>query len=157
MKKVALIVLDGWGVGENKENNAIYMAKPKFFNHLITNYPNTKLQASGELVGLPKGQIGGSEVGHLTMGAGRVLEESLTKINNTFSNLSSNNTILQIPTFQQFIKNAQQRPAHLVGLISTSGVHAHIQHLFSLLKVMKQQKCLSPNIHFISDGRDTST
>jgi len=157
MKKVALIVLDGWGVGENKENNAIYMAKPKFFNHLITNYPNTKLQASGELVGLPKGQIGGSEVGHLTMGAGKVLTESLTRINLAFSDQSGVNNILHIPTFQQFIKNAQQKPAHLIGLISDGGVHSHINHLFSLLKIMKQQNCLSPNIHFISDGRDTPT
>lgn len=157
MKKVALIVLDGWGVGENKENNAIYMAKPKFFNHLITHYPNTQLQASGEFVGLPKGQIGGSEVGHLTMGAGRVLTESLTRINTAFSNPTNKNYILQIPSFQQFIKNAQQKPAHLIGLISTSGVHSHINHLFSLLKIMHQQNCLAPMIHFISDGRDTPT
>lgn len=146
-----------YGIGKNEKNNAIYEAKPNFFNYLLANFPNTELQASGEFVGLPKGQIGGSEVGHLTMGAGKVLTESLTRINLAFSDQSGVNNILHIPTFQQFIKNAQQKPAHLIGLISDGGVHSHINHLFSLLKIMKQQNCLSPNIHFISDGRDTPT
>lgn len=157
MKKVALIVLDGWGIGKNEENNAIFMAKPQFFNQILKNYPYTQLQASGEFVGLPKGQIGGSEVGHLTMGAGKILTESLSRINVAFSELSGTNSILHLPTFKQFIRNAQQKPAHLIGLISTSGVHSHINHLFSLLTIMHQEKCLSPNIHFISDGRDTPT
>jgi len=157
MRKVALIVLDGWGIGKNEKNNAIYMAKPRFFNYLISNFPNTQLQTSGEAVGLPNGQIGGSEVGHLTMGAGRVLLESLTHINLAFSNQSEINKVLQTPALQQFIKHAQQKPAHLIGLVSSGGVHSHINHLYSLLKIMKQQHCLSPNIHFISDGRDTPT
>ncbi|MCL4375098.1 2,3-bisphosphoglycerate-independent phosphoglycerate mutase [Patescibacteria group bacterium] len=155
MKKLALIVLDGWGIGEPKENNAIYMAKTPFFDYLWDHYPHTKLQASGEFVGLPKGQIGGSEVGHLTIGAGQVLLQTLPRINRSLADPEHRQTgILNLPGFQQFIKLAQRHPTHLIGLVSAGGIHSHIDHLFAILKLMKQMQARSPYVHFISDGRD---
>ncbi len=154
MKKLALIVLDGWGLGKPKPNNAIHVAHTPFFDHIWNQFPHTKLQASGEAVGLPQGQIGGSEVGHLTMGAGRVILQLLQRINLSFSHPESEKGILRNKVFLQLIALARRQQIHLIGLVSPGGVHSHEDHLFQLLGLLKRYSCISPYIHFISDGRD---
>ncbi len=156
MRKLALIILDGWGIGEEKPNNAIHIAKTPFFDQIWSHYPHTQLQASGQYVGLPKGQIGGSEVGHLTIGAGRVMYQQLPRINNSIESAEGSNGILNIHNFAKFLEIAKQKTTHLVGLISPGGVHSHEDHLIKLLVIMKKFGCHPPVIHFISDGRDTS-
>lgn len=155
MRKLALIILDGWGLGEEKPNNAIHMAKTPFFDYLWNNFPHTQLQASGEFVGLPEGQIGGSEVGHLTIGAGRIMYQQLPRINKSIESASADSGIMNIAHFSQFLSMSRHKTTHLIGLISTGGVHSHENHLFKLLTIMKQYGSKPPIIHFISDGRDT--
>lgn len=149
MKKLALIILDGWGMGEARKNNAIHMAQTPFFDSLWSAFPHTKLQASGEFVGLPVGQIGGSEVGHLTIGAGRVVYQELPRINNELAKKE-----LDIKNFLELIERGRHHTIHLIGLVSSGGVHSHEDHLSKLLEIMKVNRCKSPWIHFISDGRD---
>lgn len=149
MRKLALIILDGWGLGEKRENNAIHVAQTPFFDKLWNNFPHTQLQASGEFVGLPVGQIGGSEVGHLTIGAGRVIYQELPRINKSLSDKN-----LDIKNFVELIERGRLHTIHLIGLVSPGGVHSHQEHLLRLLEIMKANGCKSPWIHFISDGRD---
>jgi len=126
MRKLALIILDGWGIGEEKPNNGIFMAKTPFFDYLWKNFPHTQLQASGAYVGLPDGQIGGSEVGHMTIGAGRGIFQDLLRINRSLKNHNDKNEgISNNLVFQQLTKDAQQTPLHMIGMISTSGIHSH--------------------------------
>lgn len=156
MHKLALIILDGFGIGKPNSTNAIHVANTPFFDDLWKNYPHTTLQASGLAVGLPKGQIGGSEVGHLTIGAGRVLYQDLVRINRAFD--ESDNPSYGIKSnknFQSFIQTAQKEPAHLLGMLSPGGIHSHQKHLFEILKIMHDQGCMEPYIHILSDGRDT--
>ena len=155
MRKLAIIILDGWGIGEKKENNAIHVAQTPFFDYLWNNFPHTQLQASGEYVGLPQGQIGGSEVGHLTIGAGRVIFQELPRITRSLQMLHSEESVLNITEFKEFIALAQKQSVHLIGLISPGGVHSHQNYLYALLHILKEHKAKSPVIHFISDGRDT--
>lgn len=155
MRKCALIILDGWGMGDEAPYNAIYTAKTPFFDSIWAGYPHTKLEASGEFVGLPKGQIGGSEVGHLTIGAGRIMFQSLPKITRAFEQLNSDNGLLSDPSFIHLLALAKQAPIHLVGLVSDGGVHSHIEHLFSVLDVLQKEGAQSPYLHVITDGRDT--
>ena len=156
MRKLALIILDGWGIGEQKPNNAIHIAQTPFFDSIWNTYPKTILQASGEFVGLPQGQIGGSEVGHLTIGAGRVIYQELPRINRSLQNLDSNESILNIVNFKKLIDYSKKSQLHLIGQISPGGVHSHQEQLFRILEILKKNGCQSPYIHFISDGRDTS-
>jgi len=156
MKKLALIVLDGWGIGKEDEHNGIFMSKPEFFNNLWQNYPHTTLQASGEYVGLPESQIGGSEVGHLTLGAGRVIFQELPRITKSLEEKNSDEPISKNANFLQLIDQAKKKTLNLIGMISPGGVHSHENHLYKLLEIFKKQGCLSPNIHFIADGRDVS-
>jgi 2,3-bisphosphoglycerate-independent phosphoglycerate mutase len=156
MKKLALIILDGWGIGEKNENNAIFVAKTPFIDSVWTNFPHTTLQASHEYVGLPHGQLGGSEVGHLTIGAGRIFFQDLPRINNAFDDPYDQKTgILGNHTFREFVALAKSQPVHLIGLVSSGGIHSHQDHLHKLLEIMKDESCKAPIIHFISDGRDT--
>ncbi|MBP6994045.1 2,3-bisphosphoglycerate-independent phosphoglycerate mutase [Candidatus Woesebacteria bacterium] len=156
MRKLALIVLDGWGVGKNNEHNAIYVAKTPFIDKISAEYPYTQLQASHEYVGLPHGQIGGSEVGHLTIGAGRVFFQDLPRISRSIDNPQDpTEGIIQKHTFQEFLMIAKAKTVHFIGMVSPGGIHSHQDHLHKLLEIMHEQGCLSPIIHFISDGRDT--
>ncbi len=155
MNKLALIVLDGWGIGENADNNAIFKANTPYFDFIWEKYPHTILQASGEYVGLPEGQIGGSEVGHMTIGAGKVLFTELVRISRSLKNPNSEEGILFNPDFLNLLEIAKQKPLHLIGMISTGGVHSHEDYFFDFLTVLKAEGALSPYIHFISDGRDT--
>ena len=156
MRKLALIILDGWGIGEQKENNGIFRSKTPFFDSLWNKFPHTILQASGEYVGLPAGQIGGSEVGHLTIGAGRVLYQDLPRITRGIAGIDEETNIKNNPEFIKLVEKAKIKPFHLIGLISPGGVHSHEDHLFHLLQIFKEQGCKEPLIHFISDGRDVS-
>lgn len=153
-KVTALIILDGWGIGEDYEGNAIKRAKTPNFDVLMRKYPNTVLSASGYDVGLPKGQMGNSEVGHLNIGAGRIVYQDLTRITKSIedgefeNNEALNNAI-------DFAKK-NNSTLHLMGLLSDGGVHSHITHLYSLIELAKKNGLSNVEIHCITDGRDVS-
>ncbi|MDI9475621.1 MAG: 2,3-bisphosphoglycerate-independent phosphoglycerate mutase [Natronincolaceae bacterium] len=152
-KPVALIILDGLGIRENKFGNAVKIADLPNYNSLLKNYPNTQVLASGEDVGLPKGQMGNSEVGHLNIGAGRIVYQDLTRITRE---IESGN-FYKNPKFLEVISHVENngRKLHLMGLVSDGGVHSHIEHLFALIKLAKQQGLDEVYIHCFLDGRDT--
>jgi 2,3-bisphosphoglycerate-independent phosphoglycerate mutase len=149
MRKLALIILDGFGIGEKAPNNAIHMAHTPFIDSLWNTYPHTTLQASGEFVGLPEGQIGGSEVGHLTIGAGRVIYQDLPRVTKGLKE-----DYLAIQNLNDLILLAQKHTLHLVGLVSPGGIHSHSDHLFRMLEILRENNCKPPIIHVITDGRD---
>lgn len=152
-KFVGLIILDGYGMRDEEKGNAIKLAHPTFLETTFKKYPFTTLQASGEFVGLPKGQIGNSEVGHLNIGAGKVVYQSLLKINRAIADGSfyKNETIIDLCNrCKQFDKTL-----HLMGLLSNGGVHSHIEHLFAILEICKQVGVQDVVIHAFLDGRDT--
>ena len=146
-KKVLLCILDGWGIGEKNKNNAIHIAKTKNFDYLAKKYGFIKLDASETEVGLPKGQFGNSEVGHMSIGAGRVILQDILRINKAFDNgvFKENKLIKKI--------KEKSKRIHLVGLLSDGGVHGHQDHLLKLIDIFKDCKVL---VHGILDGRDTS-
>lgn len=150
---LALIVLDGWGISNEKEFNAIALAKTPTMDFLLKNYPNTKLACSGEEVGLPKGQMGNSEVGHLNIGAGRVVYQEMVRISKSIETqeIFSNSVLIEA------IENAKQKNAklHLIGLVSDGGVHSLNTHLYALLKMAKLRNMNNVIIHAFLDGRDT--
>lgn len=152
MNKLLLIIFDGFGKGKKYKGNAVSRAKKPFYDQLFKNYPHTLLKSSGEAVGLPKGTQGGSEVGHFTIGSGRITFQSLEEINREIRNKKffKNKALLSA------IKNAEKHNSalHLVGMISDEGVHSHINHLFALLKLAKKHKLQKVYIHAITDGRD---
>ena len=154
MPKVLLLILDGWGFRKQKNGNAILQSKTPILNNLMQKYPHTLLKASGTAVGLPKNIIGNSEVGHVTLGAGRVIDTDLLRINKAIKNKSffKNKTMLE--AIQHAKKNNTK--LHLMGLLSDSGVHAHIDHLFALLEMAKQHKIKEVYVHAFLDGRDSA-
>ncbi len=152
-KKVVLLILDGWGYGKKDSSDAAYMANTPFFDSMLEKYPNSKLEASGEAVGLPEGQMGNSEVGHMNLGAGRVVYQELGRINKAISDhtLHTNETLLA--AFQYAKEN--NKPVHFIGLVSDGGVHAHINHLKALCDAADEQGLKDVFIHAFLDGRDT--
>ena len=160
MKPVALIIRDGWGIspkGEaaaQKEGNAPLLAKLPFHEYLYKTYPQSRLSASGEDVGLPAGQMGNSEVGHLNLGAGRIVYQELTRINKAIAD-GSLATNAALKKFLADLK-ARNGALHLWGLLSDGGVHSHQEHLYSLVKVAKDAGIQRIFIHAFMDGRDTS-
>ncbi|PJJ84491.1 2,3-bisphosphoglycerate-independent phosphoglycerate mutase [Mucilaginibacter auburnensis] len=152
-KKLALIILDGWGYGRKDQSNAILAAKTPFFNHLIATYPNSKLEASGMAVGLPDGQMGNSEVGHMNLGAGRVVYQELGRINKAVND----NELVSNPVLQDAFNYAKQngKAVHFIGLVSDGGVHSHIKHLMGLCDAAGQFDLEKVYIHAFLDGRDT--
>lgn len=152
MPKLILIIFDGFGKGKKYKGNAIEYAKKPFYDQLFKTYPHTFLKASGESVGLPKGTQGGSEVGHFTIGSGRVTLQSLEEIDREIRNKKffKNKALLSA------IKNVKKHSSalHLVGMISDEGVHSHINHLLALLDLAKKHKLQKVYIHAITDGRD---
>jgi len=154
-RPVVLIILDGWGVAPAWGGNAISLANTPFYNYLITNYPNTLLRASGYFVGLPDDEMGNSEVGHLNLGAGRVVPQDSTIINNTIQNNSFFNNP-EIKKVMDYTKEQNSR-LHLVGLLSDAGVHAQIEHIFALLEFAKREKVEKVFLHLFTDGRDTDS
>jgi len=153
MKKVILLVLDGWGMSDEKEHNAIAQAKTPNFDYLWANFPHSELQASGKAVGLPEGQMGNSEVGHMTIGAGRIVYQDLEKINKAIEdNLLESNPLLN----QAFEKAKKYNSTiHIKGLVSPGGVHSHISHLYALIDMAKKAGAPRVFIHAFTDGRDT--
>ncbi len=150
-KPIVLTVLDGWGYRAETKGNAIALARKPTYDSLIKNFPNTLIQTSGPAVGLPEGQMGNSEVGHLNIGAGRIVHMDMTRIDV----LVANKQLQNVPLFQQAMARGRQRQLHFLGLLSDGGVHSHIQHLFALLEMAKQQKVEKVFVHCFLDGRDT--
>jgi len=152
-KKLVLLILDGWGYGKKDKSDAAYAAKTPFFDSLIQNYPNAKLEASGEAVGLPAGQMGNSEVGHMNLGAGRVVYQELGRINKAITDKTLHNNETLLNAFSYAKQN--NKPVHFIGLVSDGGVHAHINHLMALCDAAKEQGLVDVFVHAFLDGRDT--
>ena len=150
---VGLIILDGFGYNKQKYGNAIAQADPKNFYSYFNNYPSTLIEASGEYVGLPKGQMGNSEVGHLNIGAGRIVYQLSQKISNEIKNKEFFKNIELLGAMQHAKKHASN--LHIMGLLSDGGVHSDIRHLFALLDMAKQNDVKNVFIHCFTDGRDT--
>ncbi|MDE6756585.1 MAG: 2,3-bisphosphoglycerate-independent phosphoglycerate mutase [Muribaculaceae bacterium] len=152
-KKALLMILDGWGIGNHSKSDAIYSTPTPYWDSLVNQYPNSELQASGENVGLPDGQMGNSEVGHLNIGAGRVLYQDLVKINKAIKE----GTILDNPQIKEAYSYAKNsgKALHLMGLTSDGGVHSSLDHLFALCDIAKQYGLEKVYIHCFMDGRDT--
>ena len=150
---VALVVIDGFGISEQTKGNAVKQAKMPYFNYLLANYPHAKLGASGTDVGLKPGQMGNSEVGHLNIGAGRIVSQDLTRIDNAIEDESfyKNPALTKL---MQTLKNNGSN-LHIMGLMSDGGIHSHINHLFAVIKLAKIYQIKNVFIHFFSDGRDT--
>jgi len=153
MKKVLLIILDGWGIGNIPKVDAIKAAHTPVFDMLLEEFSHSKLITFGEAVGLPKGQMGNSEVGHLNIGAGRIVWQDFARINNMIENdeLKNNKTLIEAASYSS--KN--NKPLHLLGLLSDGGVHSHINHLKALIKIYHNLGVPQTYIHAFTDGRDT--
>jgi len=150
-KPIVLTVLDGWGFRAETKGNAIALARKPAYDDLIKRFPNTLIHTSGPFVGLPEGQMGNSEVGHMNMGAGRIVHMDITRIDLRIANKQLQN----VPLFQQAMERGRSRQLHFLGLLSDGGVHSHIQHLLALLEMAKQQKVQKVFAHCFMDGRDT--
>ena len=151
VKPLVLTILDGWGFSPVIEGNAIALARTPVYDSLLAKYPNTLIHTSGPYVGLPEGQMGNSEVGHMNMGAGRVLYMDVTRIDM----LISSGEFFQNPALLEAMKKAHGHRLHLMGLCSDGGVHAHLSHLFALLDMARQQGLTEIFVHCFMDGRDT--
>ncbi len=151
-KKFALIICDGWGKGQNPEVDAIAQGDTPFYDYLLKEYPNSELKTYGKYVGLPDGQMGNSEVGHMNIGAGRIVYQDLVKINNAIKSgeLEKNPEIVKLISYSK----ENNKPVHLMGLLSDGGVHSHIDHLFSLIDIFNKNN-IPVFIHAFMDGRDT--
>ena len=151
--KALLVILDGWGLGNHSHGDVIYSTPTPYWDSLLASYPHSQLQASGENVGLPDGQMGNSEVGHLNIGAGRVVYQDLVKINKSIADGS----ILNNPEIKSAFENAKQTGCalHLMGLTSNGGVHSSFDHLFALLDIAKHYGLSKVYVHCFMDGRDT--
>lgn len=149
---VLLIILDGFGTNPSRANNGIALARTPNFDRYFSSYPHTLLQASGRAVGLPDGQMGNSEVGHLVLGSGTVVRQDLVHIDDCIADHS----FLQNPALCAAADAARtaRRPLHLVGLVSDGGVHSHLRHLAALIELCRRRE-VQPVLHMITDGRDT--
>ncbi len=152
-KKVILVIMDGWGLGQKKESDAIQNAKTPFVSSLYEKYPHTTLVTCGRAVGLPEGQMGNSEVGHLNLGAGRVVYQELERINVAIENGEFEKNPALLASLNYAKEN--KKPLHLMGLVSNGGVHSHINHLKALTTICKKQGLENVYIHGFTDGRDT--
>jgi 2,3-bisphosphoglycerate-independent phosphoglycerate mutase len=152
-KKALLIILDGWGIGDKGEDDVISQTATPYLDHLTANYPHSQLQASGEYVGLPEGQMGNSETGHLNIGAGRIVYQDLVKINHA----CADNSILENPEIKSAFSYAKSsgKSLHLMGLTSTGGVHSSLGHLKKLIDIAAQYGISNCYVHCFMDGRDT--
>ncbi|MDK2985035.1 MAG: 2,3-bisphosphoglycerate-independent phosphoglycerate mutase [Clostridia bacterium] len=151
-KPLALIIVDGWGLSENEEGNAAKVADTPNLDKLIEEYPHTELDASGEEVGLPEGQMGNSEVGHLNIGAGRIVYQDFTRISKAIKDGDFFKNQELKAALENTLKN--DKALHLMGLLSDGGVHSHINHLYALLEMAKKHGLDKVYVHAILDGRD---
>lgn len=152
-KKVLLMILDGWGIATNKAVSAIDKAKTPFVNSLYGKYANSKLEASGLAVGLPAGQMGNSEVGHMNIGAGRVVYQDLVRVNKAIDDKELDQNPVLLDAFAYAKKN--NKNVHYIGLVSDGGVHSHIDHLKGLITIAKNNNIDNLFVHAFTDGRDT--
>ena len=152
-KKALLMILDGWGLGDQKKDDVIFNTPTPYWDYLMNTYPHSQLQASGENVGLPDGQMGNSEVGHLNIGAGRVVYQDLVKINRA----CADNSIMKNPEIVSAFSYAKEngKNIHFMGLTSNGGVHSSLVHLFKLCDISKEYGIDNTFIHCFMDGRDT--
>lgn len=153
MKKVALLILDGWGHGNDTKSNAMQNANTSFVDSLYNNYPNGELLTDGEQVGLPMGQMGNSEVGHLNIGAGRVVYQDLVKINHAVKNDTFKDNEVLNKAFLYAKEN--KKAVHFMGLVSDGGIHAHESHLHHLCELADSAGLHNVYVHAFTDGRDT--
>ena len=151
-KPLALIILDGWGESQTSEHNPIKSTATPVFDQLMLN-PHTLLQASGRAVGLPEGQMGNSEVGHLHLGSGRLLQQDLVRI----SDAVDSGRFDQNPSFIHAINfaNKNNKAVHILGLLSPGGVHSHEKHIYAMIHLCSQHNVKKVYVHAILDGRDT--
>ena len=152
-KKVALIILDGWGIGKADSSNAIHLAHTPFTDALNQQYPHATLRTDGENVGLPEGQMGNSEVGHMNIGAGRVVYQELVRINKEIKEKTFHQNTVIRKAFEH--AQQQQKKVHLIGLISDGGVHSHWLHAAAIAEIAKEYNDVKTYLHGITDGRDT--
>jgi len=152
-RPIVLTILDGWGYRPEMHGNAIALARKPVYDGLLRDFPNTLLRASDHFVGLPDGQMGNSEVGHLNLGAGRIVRMDVTRIDTAIEDGS----FFSDPTLLAAVSAAQEKGSalHLIGLVSDGGVHSHQRHLYALLKLAAQQKLTRVFVHAFMDGRDT--
>lgn len=151
-KKTALIILDGWGHGNQTKSDAIHYANTPFISSLYSKYPNCELKTFGEYVGLPKGQMGNSEVGHLNIGAGRIVYQDLAKIKLA----CEDNSIAEMENLQKafFYAKSNNKALHLIGLVSDGGIHSHQNHLYKLCELAQKEGIENVFVHAFTDGRD---
>ncbi len=157
---VMLVILDGWGLRDGTDANAVALAKKPVFDRLWRTYPHTQLRASGREVGLPEGQMGNSEVGHLTIGSGRVLLQDITRIDDAIASGAFYENRVLVGAFERArAESAEEgRPAavHILGLLSDGGVHSHMRHCFALLELARRLHFSNVYVHAFTDGRDAS-
>src|SRR6478609_3347409 len=151
--RVMLMILDGWGIATNTKVSAIDQARTPYINSLYKKYSHSKLEASGLAVGLPVGQMGNSEVGHMNLGAGRVVYQDLVRINKAVEEkeLDKNPVLLDAINYAK----SNNKSIHLIGLLSDGGVHSHIEHLKGICTIAKNNAVKNIFIHAFTDGRDT--
>jgi 2,3-bisphosphoglycerate-independent phosphoglycerate mutase len=152
-RKVLLMILDGWGIATNTKVSAIDAAKTPFIDSLYPQYPNSVLEASGMAVGLPDGQMGNSEVGHMNIGAGRIVYQDLVRINKSINDKELDKNEILLGAFHY--AKQQNRNIHLIGLVSDGGVHSHINHLKGICTIAHQEGIQNLFVHAFTDGRDT--
>src|SRR5436190_15884159 len=152
---VALVILDGWGIAPPGPGNAVDLADTPVFDGLWDTYPHTELKASGEAVGLPDGQMGNSEVGHLTIGSGRILDQDLQRVNRAVADGTLGENPVLLAAFQRALERGSN--VHLLGLVSTGGVHSHLRHALALIDLAGQHGLGGRTfVHAFTDGRDVS-
>lgn len=151
-KKAILLILDGWGITQDPDVSAVYQADTPYIDSLLEKYPNAQLRTDGENVGLPKGQMGNSEVGHMNLGAGRIIYQDLAKINKAVQE----ETLIKKTALKEAFDYAKKnhKPVHFLGLVSEGGVHAHVNHLKGLLKAAEKYGVTKKYVHAFTDGRD---
>ncbi len=154
LRPVVLVILDGWGIAAEGSGNAITLAQKPFFNSISVSYPHTQLTASGESVGLPKGEAGNSEVGHLNIGAGKIVYQDEPRINSSIADGSFLNNEVIKNAFDHTVKNSSS--LHLMGLVGTGRVHASVEHMFALIWAAKENNVKNIFLHLFTDGRDSS-
>lgn len=151
-KKVALLILDGWGLGDKSKSDAIFNANTPFFDSCLQQYPSSKINTSGKAVGLPDGQMGNSEVGHLNIGAGRVVYQDLVKINKAIEEKTIDTNQVLLDAFEYANKN--KVAVHFMGLVSDGGIHSHQNHLYKLCELAEDHHIKDVFVHAFTDGRD---
>lgn len=154
-KPISLIILDGWGYRTETKDNAVAMAQTPYFDYLWNKYPHTLLEASGPAVGLPEGQVGNSEIGHTTIGAGTAIDTDLVRIKKAIGTKEFHNNEAFVKVFEHVQSNNSR--LHVMGLLSDGGVHSHQEHLFEMLRAASLVGIKDIAVHVFTDGRDTST